>query len=704
MGEESPDMKSARAGERARELRDEIRRHARLYYIEAEPEISDAAYDALLRELESIEAEFPELITSDSPTQRLGDEPLREFSSVPHEVPMLSLQNTYDEVELREFDGRVRRFLGAGDRPIDYVIELKIDGVAVALRYQDGLFTQGLTRGDGFRGDDVTANLRTVRSLPLACPPSAEVNPPVPERFEVRGEVYFTRSGFQELNRRRSESGEKVFANPRNATAGTLKLLDSRIVAARPLSLFCYTLVDARKIGLKTHHEVLAWMRAVGLPVNPHARLAHGIDDVFKAVHHWAESRWDLDYETDGLVVKVDSISEQEALGATAKAPRWGIAYKFETHEGVTQLLDIGINVGRTGIITPFAILSPVEILGTTIRRATLHNSDEVARLDVRAGDWVAIEKGGEVIPKVTRVLAERRTGAEVPFVFPAICPACRDPLVREEGEVAIRCVNEHCPAQRIRQILHYVSRGAMDIDGLGEAKVEQLLESGLIRGIADLYRLAPEQLIPIERMGEKSAANLIQAIDLSRERPLRALLFGLGIRHVGASVARSLAARFGTMEALISAGDEDLRGVSEVGTVVAASIRRYFEREATKTLLARLAEAGVSMSEPAGAPASRALEGKTFVLTGGLESMTRPQATARIESLGGKISGSVSSKTDYLIAGSDPGSKLDRARTLGVPVLDEKAFQDLLRRSTEGASLGIDAEAPAGPETPPHP
>lgn len=669
-----------RAEARARELREQIRHHDRRYHVDADPEISDAAYDALVRELDSIEAAFPDLVTPDSPTQRVGGEPLPEFRQVIHESPMLSLQNTYDEQELREFDGRVRRFLGlSAAEPIDYVVELKIDGVAIALRYRDGVFVQGVTRGDGTRGDDVTQNLRTIRSLPLSLIKDAR-NGPSAASFEVRGEVFFPRSGFQELNRRRAEAGEKLFANARNATAGTLKLLDPRPVATRPLSLFCYTLVGAGALGLTSHHEALAWMRKVGLPVNPNARLHHGIEEVIASVHSWAQERWKLDYETDGLVVKVDSLPWQETLGSTAKAPRWGIAYKFETREGVTQLLEIGVAVGRTGIITPFAILSPVDLLGTTIRRATLHNADEIQRLDVRAGDWVAIEKGGEVIPKVTRVLVERRTGAEVPFVFPTHCPACGDPLVREEGEVAIRCVNEHCPAQRRRQILHFVARGAMEIDGLGEAIVDQLLNASLIRDPADIYRLTADVLVPLERMGKKSAANLIAAIDRSRTRPLRAVIFALGIRHVGASVARSVAARFRTIDALAAARGEDLHGVPDVGEVVAASILRYFAREATRDLIARLRQAGLTMIEPEGGPRrSRPLDGKTFVLTGGITAMTRPQATARIESLGGKVSGSVSAKTDYVVAGVDPGSKLEKARSLGVPILDEEAFLRLL-------------------------
>ncbi len=666
-------MDRPEADRRARALREQIAYHGRRYYADADPEISDAAYDALLRELDVIERAHPDLITPDSPSQRVGGEPLERFETVAHSTAMLSLQNTYDETELREFDARVRRFLGL-DEAIDYVVELKIDGVAIALRYAEGIFDRGITRGDGTRGDDVTANLRTVRALPLrAVDPGGSA---LPEGFEVRGEVYFPRAGFQGLNRQREEAGEKLFANPRNAAAGTLKLLDPRLVATRPLALFCYGLVDAPRLGLPTHLDVLEWLRGAGFPVNPHASKARGIDEVLDAAARWAEERWKLDYETDGLVVKVDSLSMQQSLGSTAKAPRWGIAYKFATREGVTQLLGIETQVGRTGSVTPVAVLSPIEILGTTVRRATLHNADEVRRLDLRIGDWVAVEKGGEVIPKVTRVLIERRTGAEVPYEFPDRCPVCAEPLAREAEEVAVRCVNEHCPAQRKRQILHFVARGAMEIDGFGEAKVESVVDAGLVNDPSDLYRLTADDLIPLERLGEKSAANLIASIDGSLERPLNRLIFALGIRHVGASVAKNLAGHFRSLDALKAASEEDLRGVPDVGDVVAESVRRYFGRPATADLLARLIASRVRTTEPeVPTPAAQPLGGKTFVLTGALTTMTRLQAAARVESLGGKVSGSVSGKTDFVVAGADPGSKIERAIALGVAVLTEDEF-----------------------------
>jgi DNA ligase (NAD+) len=658
---------------RARALREQIAYHARRYYTDADPEISDAAYDALLRELDAIERAHPDLITPDSPTQRVGGEPLERFETVAHSTAMLSLQNTYDEAELRDFDARVQRFLGV-DEAIDYVVELKIDGVAIALRYADGIFDRGITRGDGTRGDDVTANLRTIRALPLRAGDPA--GSPLPKGFEVRGEIYFPRTAFQRLNRQREDAGEKLFANPRNAAAGTLKLLDPRLVATRPLALFCYGLVDAPSLGLPTHMDLLEWLHGAGFPVNPHASKARGIDEVLDAAARWAEERWKLDYETDGLVVKVDSLSMQQSLGSTAKAPRWGIAYKFATREGVTQLLGIETQVGRTGSVTPVAILSPIEILGTTVRRATLHNADEVHRLDLRIGDWVAVEKGGEVIPKVTRVLIERRTGAETAYEFPELCPVCAEPLAREAEEVVFRCVNEHCPAQRKRQILHFVARGAMEIDGFGEAKVESVVDAGIVSDPADLYRLTAEDLIPLERLGEKSAANLIDSISGSRGRPLHRLLFALGIRHVGASVAKNLAGHFRSLDALRAATEEDLLGVPDVGDVVAQSVRRYFARPATEDLLSRLVAAGVCTTEPeVSTPATQPLKSKTFVLTGALATMTRQQAAARIESLGGKVSGSVSAKTDFVVAGADPGSKLERAIALGVAVLTEEEF-----------------------------
>ncbi len=670
-------MNRAKAKQRAIDLRRRIDHHARRYYVDADPEISDAAYDALLRELEEIEASYPDLAIPDSPTRRVGGAPLTEFVTVDHAKPMLSLQNTYDEQELREFNARVQRFLGTDDA-IDYVVELKIDGVAVSLLYEEDQFVRGLTRGDGRRGDEITANLRTMRALPLRLTPPSLDQPT--GAVEIRGEVYFPRSRFQRLNEQRVAAQERPFANPRNAAAGSLKLLDPAIVEQRPLSLFCYTLVGALSMGLTRHSEALAWMRQASLPVNPHIRTTHGIEELIASIPEWEKSRWDLDYETDGLVIKVDSLEMQERLGATAKSPRWGIAYKFATAEGITQLLEIETQVGRTGSVTPIAILSPVEIQGTTVRRATLHNADEIERLDLRVSDWVAIEKGGEVIPKVTRVLMERRPKGTSPYRFPTTCPVCDEPLAREAGQVAIRCVNEHCPAQRRRQILHYVARGAMEIDGIGEATIDALVENQLLRDPSDLYRLTAEDLIGLERMGAKSAANLLAAIQASRERPLHRLLFALGIRHVGASVARGIALALETLDAVATAKREDLLAIPDVGATVAESIDHYFRRPATRDLLRRLRAAGVKTIEPdATGQASDPWKGKTFVLTGTLSGLTRYQAAEAITERGGKVSSSVSKRTDFVVAGANPGTKIERARAIGVPVLSEAEFLRLI-------------------------
>lgn len=671
-------MDSTQASRRIAELRRLIRHHNRLYYTENHPEISDREFDALLRELEDWERRFPELDDPQSPTHRVGGEPLTDFRTVRHPVPMLSLQNTYSEEEVRDFDARLHRWLEI-DGPIAYVVELKIDGVAVALHYRRGDFTLGVTRGDGAQGDDVTLNLRTVRSLPL----TLETGPgDLPEAIEVRGEVYFPRQAFEALNRTRREADEKPFANPRNAAAGTLKLLDPREVAARPLAIFVYQWVDAPRAGLGTQAAVLDRLRALGLPVNPHARRVASLEEALVAIHEWQERRRTLDYDTDGMVLKLDDLTCHERLGATSKAPRWGIAYKFETEEAITCVREIRLQVGRTGVVTPVAELEPVPLGGTVVKRATLHNADEVARLDVRVGDWVTLEKGGEIIPKVTGVLASRRTGSEPSFAFPTSCPVCGDPLEREEGEVAVRCVNEHCPAQLKRGLLHYASRGGMEIDGLGEALVEQLVDRGLVRDIADLYRLTSDGLAALERMGPRSAANLMQAIDAARHRPLARVLFALGIRHVGANVARLLARAYPSVDTLAAAEETALSEIEGVGPTIAASVHRYFARPETTRLVARLRAAGVQLEAAAEPHPGGTLSGLTFVLTGTLQGMTREDVRARIEALGGHVASSVSQRTDYVIAGEKPGSKLERARELGIRVLDEKGLRDLIAQA----------------------
>ncbi|MFN8547929.1 MAG: NAD-dependent DNA ligase LigA [Candidatus Eisenbacteria bacterium] len=680
-------MTEAEARARLALLRTDIARHDRLYYLEARPEISDREYDRLMEELLRLEELFPSLVTSDSPSQRVGGAPLDRFRALAHSQTMLSLGNTYSEEEVREFDQRVRRFLER-DEAVAYEVELKIDGVAVALRYREGAFDLGLTRGDGREGDEITQNLRTVRDLPLRLAGEA-----LPGELEIRGEVYIPRADFVEWNKRREAAGEKLFMNPRNTCAGTLKLLDSREVARRPLRFFAYAVVDPAALGCTRQEEILWRLRELGLPVEPHHHRATDIEEALLHCASWKERRFELPYDTDGMVLKVDALELQSALGATSKAPRWAVAYKFETSEAVTQVLEITVQVGRTGNVTPVANLAPVELLGTIVKRATLHNSDEIARLDLKVGDWVGIEKGGEIIPKVTRVLTELRDGGERDFVFPTRCPICDEALVREEEEVAIRCPNEFCPAQRKRQILHFVARGAMDVSGIGESLVDQLVDLALVKGPADLYALDLATVAGLERMAEKSAQNLLDALAGSRERPLGRFLFALGIRHVGATAARLLARHFGSLEAVRAASEEELAQVPGVGEVIAASVRRFFTRAETGALLDALAAAGVHpKSEPIVRPeavasdilesearATSAVSGKTFVLTGTLSRWTRDQAREAIEARGGRVASSVSKKTDYLVAGEEAGSKLDKARDLGVMVLDETAFASLL-------------------------
>ncbi len=708
-------MKAEEARRRIAELRSKIEHHDRLYHILAEPEIPDREYDRLMEELIDLENQFQELADPNSPSRRVGGAPIDRFTALPHTSPMLSLGNTYSSDELLDFDARVRRILGI-EGPVPYVVELKIDGVAVSVRYRDGLYAQTLTRGDGMSGDDVTENLRTVRSLPLrlsvtdrtdgrrdasseadatrsgtgvpatrvsGLPDTGSSEPP--GSLEIRGEVYIPRSAFLAWNRRRQQEGLKLLANPRNACAGTLKLLDSREVARRPLRIFCYGIVDPISHGLATHAAVLEHLRDLGIPVEPHFRRTSGIGEAVDYCDSWADRRRELDYETDGMVIKVDSQALQARLGSTSKAPRWGIAYKFETAEAVTRVTRISVQVGRTGSATPVADLDPVELLGTVVKRATLHNADEIARLGVRVGDRVVVEKGGEIIPKVVRVLNEERTGGEEPFVFPSDCPVCGEKLVREEGEVVIRCVNEFCPARRKGQILHFVSRGAMNIQGVGESLVDQLVDGGFVENTAGLYTLEAGTLADLERMGPKSAANVLKSLDESRTRPLERFLFGLGIRHVGATAARLLVHAFPDLEQLRGASAEEFASMYGIGITTAESTHRYFRRPETDRLLDAFRRAGVKPSPPTASRAgARSLEGRSFVLTGAMEGWTREEAREAIEALGGKISASVSRRTGFVVAGESPGSKLDKARALGVPVLDEAAFRRLLEQGPE--------------------
>ncbi|HKA25464.1 MAG TPA: NAD-dependent DNA ligase LigA [Candidatus Eisenbacteria bacterium] len=648
-------------------LREAIRRHDFLYYVEARPEVTDLEYDALMRALQEAEAAHPEWITPDSPSQRVAEMPSPGFVSVEHSVPMLSLANAYSKDELLEFDTRVKK--GLEVERVPYVVELKIDGVAITLRYRAGSLELGLTRGDGRVGDDITRNLRTIRGVPLTLAGA----PPV--ELEVRGEAYLLRADFERLNRQREEKGEPAFMNPRNLTAGTLKTLDPREVAGRPLRVFLYTVVDAPRYGLSSQWEALTWMRDLGFPVSREAKLADGIEEVEAIAESWRGRYRKLPFDADGLVIKVNEFAAQAALGSTAKSPRWGLAYKFETESAVTRLLAIDLQVGRTGVITPVARLEPVLILGTTVSRATLHNQEEIKRRDIRVGDWVVIEKGGDVIPKVVSVIAERRTGEEAPFVFPDRCPVCGTPLTQEEGEIALRCDGVACAAQTRGKILHWASRGALDIAGLGDAIVEQLVAQGWVKDVADLYGLEAAKLETLERMGEKSAENLVRAIAASRTRALDRVLFGLGIRHVGASLALTLARRFRSYEALAAAGRDAWLEVQDVGPKVADALERYFVDPQAQNLWARLVAGGLDPVSPAAAPRGAPWEGRSFVLTGTLTRWSRNQAAAEIAARGGKVSSAVSKKTDYVVAGSEAGSKLDKAQELGVTVLDEDAF-----------------------------
>ncbi len=654
---------------RIEELRRVLREHDRRYYVEARPVIPDREYDRLLEELKHLEAERPDLVTPDSPTQRVGGAPLESFRAIAHRVPMLSLDNTYSEEDLRAFDERVRRGLGltAADPAVGYAVEPKMDGVAVAVRYEDGILALGATRGDGAQGDDITANLRTVRGLPLRVEGLRGL-------LEVRGEVYMTHAGFQLLNEQAREEGREPVVNPRNATAGTLKLLDSRVVARRPLRIAFYTLVDADAHGPRSQLEALAYLGRIGLPTHG-GEGAAGPEELHQRIAAWAERRRRLSFDVDGLVIKVNDFAAQARLGATSKFPRWAVAFKYEAEQKPTRLLDILVQVGRTGAVTPTAVLEPVFVSGTTVSRATLHNADEIERLDARVGDTVIVEKAGEIIPKVVRVVSELRPRGTRRFVYPTRCPSCGSELVRAEGEVVIRCVNLSCPAQRDRSIMHYASRGAMDIEGLGEKLVLTLTREGLVRDIADLYTLRARDLVPLERMGEKSAENLVRGIEISRTRGLSRLLFGLGIPEVGAHTARVLARHYGSLDAIRAASAEDLTEVREVGPVIASSVAQFFSRPENAKLLERLRAAGVVMDEEGAASAGRPLEGMTVVVTGTLGRFSREEIERLIEELGGHAAASVSRKTSFVVAGEEAGSKRDKALALGVPVLDEEAF-----------------------------
>jgi len=698
------------AAERIAELRREIRYHEERYYVLDDPEIADAEFDALMQELERLETENPDLVTSDSPTQRVSGRPAAGFDTVEHAEPMLSLDNAYSEEELREFDARVRRGLAAAGEPaeqVDYVAELKIDGLSLALTYENGTLVRGATRGDGVRGEEVTSNVRTIRAIPLKLRGRHQAG-----RIEVRGEVYLPRKVFERINKEKTDAGEPLFANPRNAAAGTMRNLDPALVARRGLSAWMYQLVGADlKVGpdthaeplrpdrttnvdanveadlqvrLPTHGETLEALNHWGLPVEPHWRRCQGVDALVAFCREWEEKRRSLDFDTDGVVIKLDRIDLRARLGTTSKFPRWAIAFKFPAEQKTTLLKSIEVNVGRTGAVTPFATLDPVFVSGSTVSMATLHNADDIARKDIREGDWVIVEKAGDVIPRVVGPILSRRPADSKPWVMPTVCPRCGSTLHRAEEEAVWRCENTSCPAKLQRGLEHFASRGAMNIEGLGESLIAQVISAGLVHDYADVYALTAETLEALERMGKKSAAKVMAQVEKSRANELWRLIYGLGIRHVGERASQVLARTFGSMDALCGATAEQLQGTPEIGPVLAESVRSWLDEPRNRQLVDRLRAAGVNMEVPedqrAAAQTPGPLTGKTYVITGTLASMSREEATAAVERLGAKVVGSVSKKTTGVIVGAEPGSKAEKARTLGVPMLDEAAFLELIK------------------------
>ena len=667
--------------ERLAALRDIVSQHQRRYYVDDRPTVSDVEYDALYRELQNLEAAYPRLITPDSPTQRVGAEPAEGFESVAHQVPMLSLDNARDAEELREFEARLVRLQAESAQPLSYVVEPKIDGLGVALLYEGGEFVRGATRGDGRVGENITQNLRTIKSIPLRLDGElARLS-----RLELRGEVYMPRRAFARLNRQLEADGQAPFANPRNAAAGSLRLLDSRITARRPLDVFLYTLGYAEPAHPVTSHwDALQALSQAGARINPRAACCSTIDEVIAYCRKLEAERNELDYEADGVVVKVDNLALQEAFGSTAHHPRWAIAFKFTAQQAVSVVREITLNVGRTGALTPTAVLDAVHIAGVTVRRASLHNEDEIRRKDIRVGDTVWVERAGDVIPQVVSVILDKRPADSELFVMPEHCPVCQTAVYRPLGEVVARCPNAVCPAQLRERLLHYGGRRAMDIDGLGAAVVEQLVDRGLVRDFADLYALDQSTLETLDRLAEKSAGNLLDAIARSRERGLARLLFGLGIRHVGERAAALLAAHYGSFAALAEAGAEELAEIRDVGPVIAESVSQFCAYEENRRTLDRLSAAGVRLDQDpvAESPsdAAQILGGKVFVLTGTLPSLKRSEAQALIEGAGGRVTSSVTRNADYVVAGSDPGRKLQQAEELSIPVLDEAALQDLLQ------------------------
>jgi DNA ligase (NAD+) len=670
---------------RVEKLKAEINHHNYRYYVLDNPEISDAEYDDLMRELKKLEEQYPQFLTPDSPTQRVGAAPVEAFGVVEHPLPLLSLGNVFSDDELTAWYTRTVRL--AGNRPFDFVGEHKYDGLAVALTYVDGQLVTGATRGDGFRGENITQNLKTIRSIPLSVPRDA------PPRFEVRGEVYLSKTGFHKLNQERAAEGQPLFANPRNAAAGSVRQLDSRITARRQLDIFIYMLGYAEGRAVPdTHWETMEWLKSLGFKINPNNRRLKDIQEVEEYYRTWEEKREGLTYEADGIVIKINQLNLQAELGDVGHEPRWAIAYKFPAVQGTTVLKDIGISVGRTGTLNPYAILEPVAVGGVTIRQAALHNEDDVRRKDIRIGDTVIIQRAGEVIPEVVGPIASRRTGKEKEFSLleklpkndkgqPA-CPVCGGEVFKPEGEVMYYCSNAACPAQAQQRIEHFASRGAMDIRGIGENLSATLYQKGLIKNAADLYYLRKEQIAELEKMGEKSADNIINAINRSKERPLARVIYALGIRHIGAEMAEILAGEFHSLDELAKASRDELMSISAIGPKIADSIAAFFRQEDNLNIIKRLKEAGVRLEEAAAVRKELPLSGKEFVLTGRLESFSRQEAEARIKELGGAAKDNVTRKTDYVVVGADPGSKQARARELGIETIDEQKFLEMLRKA----------------------
>ncbi len=660
---------------KAAELRQALHRHNYLYYVLDEPEVSDAEYDRLMRDLMALEAAHPELVAPESPTQRVGAPPLEKFETVAHTIPMLSLQNAFDEEEVLAFDQRVRRFLKT-DEEILYTAEPKMDGVAVELVYENGLLRQASTRGDGYTGELITLNIKTVKTVPLALLDTALV--PVPSRLEVRGEVFIPLAAFRQLNKERLEQGEPAFANPRNAAAGSLRQLDSQITARRPLDIFCYGVGTVTGLEFTSHWKILEALKALGFRVNPHIKPQVDIEEILIYYQDLLDRRHEFPYEMDGMVIKVDDLALQKKLGEKSRSPRWALAYKFPATQETTRVLEIDVQVGRTGALTPVALLEPVSVGGVTVSRATLHNEDEIKRKDIRAGDTVLVQRAGDVIPEIVKTITAKRTGAERVFHMPAQCPVCGSEVLRLQGEAVSRCVNANCPAQVKERIKHFASKGAFDIDGLGDKLVSQLVDKGLLKSYADLFFLDKETVAGLERMAEKSAQNLMDAIQRSKQISLGRFFYALGIRHVGEHIAHVLARRFKTLRTLMSATAEALMATEEIGPQVSQSVRAFLENPENQRNIEQMLKAGVVLTVERRVE-DQDLAGMTFVLTGALESMTRPEARVRIETLGGKVTTSVSPKTTCVVVGRDPGSKLDKARQLGLKILSEGQFIEMV-------------------------